>query len=153
MTAKFFIEPLEWDGTNGKIGNYFFSYNVEGVPHIGVGHKIQPGESFMNGISLNEVYNIFNADLLIAENKVRERLGDVYDNLNENQRAALISFVYNTGKGNSELFNYVISGNDLQLKDWWLTHWLTPNLLSRRKAEVDLYFSPSGIGSMVLVFF
>lgn len=67
-----------------------------GYPTIGYGHLIKNTENFNKGISLSEAEFILDADIIIA-NQAITRLIRVP--LNNNQRAALIVFVFNVGAG------------------------------------------------------
>ena len=66
-------------------------------------------------------------------------------NLNDNQIAALVSFIYNTG-GSPTLFN-LINSKDKNLVSWWNSHYITgqgnpkpqPGLVYRRKSESLLF--------------
>lgn len=63
--------------------------------------------------------------------------------LNDNQLAALVSFIYNTG-GSSTLYN-LINTNSKDLYNWWTTHYITAQgvklkgLEYRRKTEALLF--------------
>lgn len=69
---------------------------------IGYGHLIQPGEIYYPSgdiklITLEEADALFATDTAIAENCVSQH---VFVNLTDNQRAAIVSLVYNIGCGN-----------------------------------------------------
>lgn len=67
--------------------------------------------------------------------------------LTQNQFDALVSFWFNTGGSNTlaKLINSKADKKDIYR--WWTTHYITsngkptPGLVSRRKAEADLFFS------------
>lgn len=63
--------------------------------------------------------------------------------LDENQIAALVSFIYNTG-GSSTLYS-LINSKSKDLYSWWTTHYITgggqklKGLVYRRKSEATLF--------------
>jgi len=66
--------------------------------------------------------------------------------LSQNQFDALVSHVYNTG-GSDTIFKMInTKTNDMLLKSWWISHYITGGgvqlngLIERRKAESKLYF-------------
>lgn len=70
-------------------------YNdVSGIPHIGYGHKIRPGETFHEPMSQEKAEQLLRQDLSAAEKCVRE---NVRVHLTDNQFDSLVSFVYNIG--------------------------------------------------------
>src|SRR5215472_3618425 len=72
-------------------------YNdVAGIPTIGVGHVVRPGESFPNGITHDQAMQILAGDVGIAENQVNTR---VTATMTQNQFDALVSFTFNCGGG------------------------------------------------------
>lgn len=74
--------------------------------------------------------------LLIIKRKIKI-------DLNDNQIAALVSFIYNTG-GSDTLFR-MINTKDKGLYDWWTKHYITAagipmkGLVYRRKSEALLF--------------
>lgn len=65
--------------------------------------------------------------------------------LKQNQFDALVSFIYNTN-GSDTLFRLINSNaSSKEIYDFWSTHYITgggkplPGLITRRKAEADLY--------------
>lgn len=85
---------------------------------------------------------------LISDLRAYEDIVDrkVKVNINDNQRAALVSHTYNTG-GSATLFDLV--NDDAQkavIYNWFTTKYITADgvklngLIRRRKAEADLYF-------------
>jgi len=77
-----------------------------------------------------------NPILAIIQRKIKVKL-------NDNQIAALASFIYNTG-GSATLFS-LINSSSPQLYDWWTTHYVTgggiplTGLVYRRKSEAVLF--------------
>lgn len=63
--------------------------------------------------------------------------------LNDNQEAALVSFIYNTG-GSSSLYN-LINTKSPNLYNWWCNHYITgqgvqlKGLIYRRHSEAELF--------------
>jgi lysozyme len=93
--------------------------------------------------------NRLERDLVALRNKLRPLL------LNSNQEAALLSYVYNIGFGNfntSGVFRVLRQSEDRVLDTGKLiTYWkswnksagkVTPGLVRRRQAEVDLFMRP-----------
>ena len=70
--------------------------DIAGFKTIGYGHRLLPGESFPNGISLAIGDAILAKDLAIAENNV---LRLVKVPLTQGQFDALVDFVFNLGSG------------------------------------------------------
>ncbi len=70
--------------------------DVAGFPTIGYGHRLQPGESFPNGVTELEAQAILTADAGDAEQAV-SRLVKV--TLTQGQFDALVDFVFNLGAG------------------------------------------------------
>ncbi len=68
--------------------------DIVGVPTIGYGHVLLPGETFPDGISEVQAEEILCRDLYKAEKTV---LRNVNVPLTDNQFAALVSFVFNLG--------------------------------------------------------
>ena len=66
-----------------------------GFKTIGYGHKILEGEQYTH-ISEKEAREILERDLLFAENAVQRYIKAP---INDNQFAAIVSFVYNLGSG------------------------------------------------------
>lgn len=68
--------------------------DVAGIPTIGYGHRIQPGEAFPDGISELKGAELLAHDVSCAEDAVK-RLVKV--ELAQSQFDALVDFVYNLG--------------------------------------------------------
>jgi lysozyme len=77
-------------------GLWFEHDDGAGIPTIGYGHKILPLENFDNGLNDAEIESLFVDDL-------SQHAQCIYDfvkvPLTQNQFDALVSFVYNVGKG------------------------------------------------------
>lgn len=120
-------------------------YNdVAGIPTIGYGHRILPGESFPNGITQAQAEAILANDVRTAEAAV-QRL--VTAPLTQGQYDALVDFTYNLGSGNlasSTLLkdlnagNYDAAANQILLWDH-AGGKVQPGLQARRQAEFDLF--------------
>jgi lysozyme len=118
--------------------------DTAGQATIGYGHKLQPGESFPNGIHEAKASSLLLADLRIAERCV-ERLVKVP--LTQGQFDALVDFVFNLGSGrfaSSTLLKDLNAGRYQDaVKD--LLHWnrtgneVSAALKARRKAEARLW--------------
>lgn len=118
-----------------------------GVPTIGWGATFYPdGKRVKIGDKISQVY----ADKMLEAEVVR-RLKEMNlpDTLNDNRKAALVSFQYNLGNGawnKSTLKRKVLSNhNDPTIRDEFMK-WVNKGskfekgLTNRRKAEADLYF-------------
>lgn len=89
-------------------------------------------------------------------NKIMKSINKYLKNkeLNQNQLDALVIFGYNIGSSgllNSSVFTLATkSPNNPQIKNEFMKYATfkgqqIPGLVNRRKAEIDLYFSPSGV--------
>lgn len=116
-----------------------------GLPTIGYGHLIKPDESF-TVISIAQAEALLNADLQPARAAVGKY---VTVPLNENQRAALVSLVFNIGVGAfvaSTLLNvlneYDYRGAAAQFDRWvYAGGKVSKGLQTRRAAEKALFLS------------
>lgn len=117
--------------------------DVGGKLTIGYGHLVKAGESF-GVISIDEAEKLLDNDMKIAQKAV-----DAYVRvpLTENQKAALVSFVYNVGVGafaSSTLLsnlndeNYIGAANQF---DRWVNAGgiKSAGLVNRRAAEKELF--------------
>ncbi len=116
-----------------------------GVPTIGYGHAILPGENFSE-ITEGVAEEILRADLARAEATVRD-LVEVY--LCQHMFDALVAFIYNVGAGafaNSTLLRLLNKGDYLGAADQF-GRWVyagrkkLSGLVSRREAEKELFIS------------
>ena len=124
--------------------------DTAGNPTIGYGHKLLPGESFPNGITEAQGQALFQQDLNIAANAVRN---NVTSDLTQPQFDALASFVFNIGGANfskSEVLQDVNAGNfdgaANAFVNWSYIHVngvpiLSQGLINRHNAESVLFLS------------
>lgn len=70
--------------------------DVVGIPTIGVGHVLLPGESFPNGITREKALEILAKDVAKCEAAITKYITQP---LNQNQFNALASFTFNCGTG------------------------------------------------------
>lgn len=121
--------------------------DASGLPHIGYGHLIQPGEDWQS-ITTGQAEWLLDQDLAWAVKCVRD---SVTAPLTENERAALTSFVYNVGCGafkDSTLLRLLNAGNDAAAADEFL-RWnkaggeVVQGLVDRRFIERDVFL---GVG-------
>jgi len=68
--------------------------DIAGIPTIGYGHRIQPGESFPDGLTEAQAAQLLAADADIAASAVTRH---VKVPLTQGQFDALVDFVYNLG--------------------------------------------------------
>lgn len=117
-----------------------------GIPTIGWGSTHIFGRKVIVGehITPEQAQTQFQLDVSVFEHVVAQ---EVHVNLNENQRAALVSFVYNVGPGNFEtstLLRKLNSGHP-ELVASELMKWNKaggrelPGLTKRRQAEAALF--------------
>jgi lysozyme len=117
-----------------------------GVLTIGYGHT---GKDVTVGkvITEAEAEKLLRGDLSTAESEVNKRLSK----LNQNQYDALVSFVFNIGIGSFRMSTLLRiaqkTPNDSQIR-LEFAKWVRgggivlPGLVTRRKEEAELYFSP-----------
>lgn len=122
----------------------FVYSDIAGFKTIGYGHRLLPGETFPNGISLAIGDNILAKDVLVAEASV-DRLVTVP--LSQGQFDALVDFVFNLGSGRlatSTLLTYLnerqYTAAAFKLLEWdHVGHVEVEALKQRRKAEFQLF--------------
>jgi lysozyme len=128
--------------SEGFRGNTYL--DVAGIPTIGYGHKLLPGESYPNGIAEAQATLILSRDVALSEGAV-SRLARVP--LTQGQFDALVDFVFNLGQGrlaSSTLLKDLNAGQSdaaaLQLLQWDHSgaRELTA-LKTRRAAEYQLW--------------
>lgn len=123
-------------------------YDPVGLPTIGYGHLLSrtpwaPLSQFQP-ISVERAEALLRTDLLKAANAVVRM---VKVQLNANQLAALIDFVFNAGGGNFEIstLRRVINRGDFAAVPAQLMRWVyakgikLPGLVKRRRAEAELW--------------
>lgn len=122
-----------------------------GIPTIGVGHRLRPGESFPNGITHEQALEILSKDVATAEAGVN---ADVKVPLSQNQFDATVSFTFNDGCGalaKSTLLQLLNEGNyagaAAHFTDWDHISQggklvVSEALLNRRRAEAALFLTP-----------
>tara|TARA_R110000868_G_scaffold492_4_gene3674 strand:- start:1035 stop:1553 length:519 start_codon:yes stop_codon:yes gene_type:complete len=118
--------------------------NDVGKLSIGYGHNKLPGDNFTR-LTESEASELLKKDLLKFEaiiNKV------ITVPITQNQFDALILFVYNTGRRESDLYNLINSNADIEtIVNWWNKHYITgggevlPGLIKRRAYESALFAS------------
>lgn len=116
-----------------------------GHPTIGFGHKLLPGETFPNGVTLQQAEQLLSADTSIAQKKIRSA---VKVPLSQSQFDALTSLVFNIGTGafeNSTLLKLLNQGYYAAASEQFLAWKFAggkPILLSRREKEKALFDTP-----------
>jgi len=116
---------------------------------IGYGHRIEPDEGW-GEISEEEAEAILNQDIKLILGFLKISLQEKFDELNEDQFAALVSFVFNIGRTafqESTVRQKILAGAKLSEIANEMMRWVysngkyLPGLLERRKAEVELFLS------------
>lgn len=117
--------------------------DAAGIPTIGYGHVIRQGEEFEE-VTKEEAVKLLEKDVAWAALAVA-RL--IYANLNHNQKAALISLVFNIGSGNFQrsLIRMLVNREEFEeaAAIWW--QWrraggkILKGLVRRREAEKQLF--------------
>ena len=135
--AKHFL--VKWEGCELTVYN-----DVAGLPTIGVGHLIKPGEKFDGAITMDEAMAILEADMTEAINCVDQH---VDCDLEDAQAAALVCFVFNVGcgafKGSTML--KMLNGGDIDGASKQFMRWVkaggkeVKGLVNRRTAERKLF--------------
>jgi lysozyme len=122
-------------------------YVLLGVPHIGYGHRIRPGEVFPDRISMDEGLSILAADTQLAQDAVNST---VKVPLSQPQFDALVSLVFNWGGTNwrkSSHLKYLNAGDYQKTAQRISEHPITsqgktvPTLIKRRQEEAALFRS------------
>ena len=126
-----------------------------GVLTVGVGHALRPGESFPDGITHDEALTLLAADVSTCECAVNAFV-DVP--ITQNQFDALVDFTFNCGAGALHVSSVLakLNAGDVTGAADALLLWdkgkvggqlvELPVLLSRRKAERELFLSPDAAG-------
>lgn len=124
-------------------------YNdVAGIPTIGYGHRVRPGESFPDGVTQAQAQAILSSDVQTAEAAVT-RLVTVP--LTQGQFDALVDFTYNLGAGNLETSTLLrdLNAGNYDAAASQLLVWdhaggkVQPGLQARRQAEYNMFTAPA----------
>jgi lysozyme len=124
------------------------TYNDQGKLAIGYGHDIRQGDPYDSSsvISESEAFALLKQDLQSADDCIAQ---NVQVALSDNQRAALISFVYNVGCGAfaSSTMLRDLNAGDFQSAAAQFNRWVyagqvvLPVLQSRRQTEQELFLA------------
>ena len=137
-----------WEGEVDHVYN-----DIAGIPTIGVGHAVRPGESFPNGISHQQAMDLLAVDIGTAENQVNMRVKVA---MTQNQFDALVSFTFNCGGGSLAQSSTLkdLNAGDIQGAADALLLWdkttingklqSDPGLHRRRVSERQLFLTPDG---------
>jgi lysozyme len=123
-----------------------------GLPTIGYGHLIKPGETFTTPMDQQTALGILARDVAWAVGKVNLEIYDPLHNINQNEFDALVSFCFNIGPTafeDSTLLKNLNSGNFAGAAEQFL-RWVhvgkslypNPGLVNRREAERALFMTP-----------
>lgn len=110
---------------------------------IGVGHaaSVKPGDK----ITRARAMELLRHDLVTAAGRLRMRIGDVVDDLTENQYAALLSFVFNLGANPSWTIWKRLKSRQFDQVPGEMIKFVNANgrkiqgLVNRRAAEIQLW--------------
>jgi len=130
---------MEWEGV--VLHTYL---DAAGLPTIGVGHLLQHGESYPNGLTLDGAMALLANDLIRFEAAVNKHVNVP---LTQPQYDALVSFAFNVGVGafkSSTLLKKLNTGDyeavPTQLMRWTKAGGKQCNgLVARRKNEIELW--------------
>jgi lysozyme len=128
-------------------------FDPVGIPTVGVGHVILPGEPYKVGkaVTRAESQRLLAQDLAKFEAEI-DRL--VRAPLNQNQYDALVSLVFNIGAANFKKSTVLrkLNQKDYQAAADAFVLWaksgghVLPGLLKRRKRERSLFLTPAPLG-------
>lgn len=121
--------------------------DIVGIPTIGVGHVLLPGESFPNGITREQALEILAKDVRKCEIAIAKY---IEVEINQNQYNALASFTFNCGTGalQKSTVRRKLNTRDYQGAADALLMWckaggkVNQGLLNRRKDERKLFLKP-----------
>lgn len=140
-------------------GNVLHQYNVDGIPHIGVGHRLTALELKtkvinINGVPVNYASGITNQQSLDLAKQDLARFEAALNKgimkpLSQNQYNAMASIAYNGGEGvaTGNLAQIINSGDYAKAGEYMLTYKITSEgtgqvsqaLVNRRKREAALW--------------
>lgn len=123
-------------------GKYLKPYpDPVGIPTIGVGHKILPGEDFSQGITEEQVLELLAKDVEHVENFVNMFLARNKLTCTQNQFDCLIDFGFNAGVGSlGMLLSHGFDQVAIQLQKWiYAGGKILPGLVIRRHKEGELF--------------
>lgn len=126
-----------------------------GLPTIGYGHKLLPGESYPDGVTEAQARDLLARDAAAAAEAVARF---VHIPLTQGQFDALVDFVYNLGAGRlaaSTLLRHLNDGNlgaaALEFLKWdHCGHTEESGLKARREAEMRLFLASDQATSPLL---
>jgi len=123
-------------------GTVLHVYNdSRGLPTIGVGHLIRPGESFTT-ITQQQALDLLATDVASAENAVNSH---VTGQLTQNQFDVCVDFTFNCGGGAfaGSTFCRLINEGDMQGAADAILMWAKPpEIIGRRNRERALFLTP-----------
>ena len=111
--------------------------DIKGLPTIGVGHLIKPGEDFSEGLTDEQVENLLASDISEVDNV----LSRIAPNLTQNQHDCCADFGFNLGVGAlRQLLSHGIDQIPVQILKWDHAGAVEVKALkNRRKAELALF--------------
>lgn len=131
----------QWEGYSNKAYQ-----DIAGYWTIGIGHRIVPGDGLTSSsiISDQQVQDLFNQDLTIAENTIRS---NVTANITQGMFDALVDFIFNLGAGNfaNSTLLRLLNSSDYQGAANEFSKWVhagssvVPQLVARRAADAQIF--------------
>lgn len=112
--------------------------DTAGFPTIGYGHKLLPGESFPNGVTVEQARSILAQDVAEAEAAVNAAMDP---SCNQNQFDALVDFAFNLGPtALRTMLHHGWAQVPVQIPAWHFAGGVSnPGLVTRRAREVALF--------------
>ena len=146
-----FLEHEELDHlTVGKhidaAGRFIVYPDPVGLPTIGYGHKVNPGEDFRGGLTHDEVDSLFASDIQRFERCIAANI--TWEQLTQHQFDAMVSLAYNIGEhafAESSVRRCLNAGQIQQAADaflFWKKSKGKPILLERRQRERTMFLAP-----------
>ncbi len=143
-----YIQGWEWSGKEGLKNGLYYSYpDPVGIDTIGPGIKNIRG---LQGLTYDQVMSEFGVKVQSALNDVISVVNpEIWNSLSDPQKTALVSWYYNTGRKNSDLWKYLNSEDWQNLDNFWRTNYDTAEgiplegLTERRNSEADMFKSKS----------
>ena len=125
---KNWIEEREWtkvEGRRNENGTYlYYPYKASGenIYQIGPGIRCDENHYPMNWDSL--MHQLYDQIVLGFLNQLHSVVTD-FNSLPAKVKTSLASFIYNTGKVDSDLYTYINNKEWQKMYDFWISHYTT----------------------------